>query len=728
MATVVSARAGAVVSEALEARRLFASIAGTVFNDLNGDGVRQAAENALANRQVFVDLNGDGQRQSAEPAAVTDARGAYRFANLKAGTYTVRQVLAGGAEQTAPGGPGTTASTLRTAGAAGGTRVEVIAGPNLLKNAAALAAARAAAAVWERMFTDDVQVRVDLDLLSMGPGGVLGATSSTTVDLPYDQVRDAIVASAARDEAFSRSLPTRATLKARLPQNTSGEPFVFNGTMTVNRANALALGYAPSEVEGPASEFRPSVVADGSILINRDEAWDFTPADGIAKGREDFYATVLHELGHVLGFESGVDTLDARLEDPYADLPFKPTPLDLYRLKPGAGGSGFGTAVRQWVTGRDQPAQVFYDGGVYDPTGVAKVPGLRRGDIPFSTGSVSGDGQQASHWKDDAVTTRFVGIMDPTLDRSFTAPAATDVRALGLLGWDVRQPLPGLTVTVGAATAATGRNFGTRAGDDDDQLSEAKVVLPGQTLTGLSVGWATDADLYAIHGKKGEWFTIDVDGSGSFDSYLRVLTADGVQLAANDNAAAPGETLGKSSYLKFTLPRDGTFFVGVSGKGNAAYEVVNGTGDAAGSTGAYTLTVRNATVDDDCTRAGATVLKVGQTVGGAIATATDVDLYKITVVAGQRIGFDVDRPGANGLDSFLRLFDANGTEIEANDDSPARGEDWTYESYIEHRFATGGTYYVGVSSTGNDAYNVSTGTGSRDGTTTGSYTLTAKLV
>jgi hypothetical protein len=32
----------------------------------------------------------------------------------------------------------------------------------------------------------------------------------------------------------------------------------------------------------------------------------------------------------------------------------------------------------------------------------------------FSTGLYQGDGNQASHWKDDVLTGSFIGIMDPT--------------------------------------------------------------------------------------------------------------------------------------------------------------------------------------------------------------------------------------------------------------------------------------------------------------------------
>jgi protocatechuate 3,4-dioxygenase beta subunit len=79
-----------------------ASISGTVFNDLNGDGTRQADEPGLAGWTVFLDLNHDGTLDPGDPSTVTGPLGAYTFGNLDPGTYTVREVVQDGWAQTAP--------------------------------------------------------------------------------------------------------------------------------------------------------------------------------------------------------------------------------------------------------------------------------------------------------------------------------------------------------------------------------------------------------------------------------------------------------------------------------------------------------------------------------------------------------------------------------------------------------------------------------------------------
>jgi hypothetical protein len=190
---------------------------------------------------------------------------------------------------------------------------------------------------------------------------------------------------------------------------------------------------------------------------------------------------------------------------------------------------------------------------------------------------------------------------------------------------------------------------------------------------------------------------------------------------------APRAVAGATATLSFTLPRDGTFYFGVSGRGNAAYNVVSGSGDHAGSTGTYSVTVTNKTVDADGHLATATTLKLGQKVSSELSPACDVDIYRITVTAGQRIGFDVDIPSGAATDTYLRLFDAAGHELQWNDDAPAPGEGWTFESALAYTFTSPGTYYVGISSTGNCNYDPITGAGEIYGIE-GTYSLTATLL
>jgi uncharacterized delta-60 repeat protein len=89
--------------EPLETRRLLsASIAGTVYNDANGNHLRDAAEVGAAGMKVYLDLNGIDTLVAGDPVATTDATGHYSFTNLAAGNYLVRPVPVAGTVTTTP--------------------------------------------------------------------------------------------------------------------------------------------------------------------------------------------------------------------------------------------------------------------------------------------------------------------------------------------------------------------------------------------------------------------------------------------------------------------------------------------------------------------------------------------------------------------------------------------------------------------------------------------------
>jgi hypothetical protein len=76
-------------------------ITGAVFEDYEGTGDR-LGKTPQAGVLVYLDLNGNAARDDGEPVVITNHRGEYRFAGLKAGTYVVRQLLAPQIVQTFP--------------------------------------------------------------------------------------------------------------------------------------------------------------------------------------------------------------------------------------------------------------------------------------------------------------------------------------------------------------------------------------------------------------------------------------------------------------------------------------------------------------------------------------------------------------------------------------------------------------------------------------------------
>ncbi len=83
-------------------------IHGVKWNDLDGDGVRDAGETGLQGWTVFLDTNANGILDSGETSTVTGPDGSYAFTGLQPGNYTVAEVMQPGWTQTYPGGMVTT--------------------------------------------------------------------------------------------------------------------------------------------------------------------------------------------------------------------------------------------------------------------------------------------------------------------------------------------------------------------------------------------------------------------------------------------------------------------------------------------------------------------------------------------------------------------------------------------------------------------------------------------
>ena len=74
-------------------------VSGTVFNDADGDGVKDAGEAGVANVRVTLDAGRDG---SVDRSVLTGADGSYKFMRLPEGPYRVGRVLPAGHRGTAP--------------------------------------------------------------------------------------------------------------------------------------------------------------------------------------------------------------------------------------------------------------------------------------------------------------------------------------------------------------------------------------------------------------------------------------------------------------------------------------------------------------------------------------------------------------------------------------------------------------------------------------------------
>src|SRR5438094_405587 len=276
----------------------------------------------------------------------------------------------------------------------------------------------------------------------------------------------------------------------------------------------------------------------------------------------------------------------------------------------------------------------------------------------------------------------------------------------------------------GDVTGSTGSyTLVLTGGDPDDQLSEAVAIGAAETRAGLDVDSPTDVDMFSVTVATGQTVGIDIDEPAgvSLNSWIRLFDAYGVELAFNNDGRGPGEGSDGETYVEDSVALAGTYYVGVSGAFNNAYDALLGAGDVTGSTGSYTLVLTGGDPDDTLSEAVAIGTAETRT-GLAIDSPTDVDMFSITVAAGQTVGIDIDEPAGSGLNSWIRLFDVYGGQLAFNNDGRGPGEGFSGESYLEYRFALAGTYYLGVSGAFNSGSDPVTGTADIPGST-GSYTL-----
>ena len=304
----------------------------------------------------------------------------------------------------------------------------------------ALSGFQMAADYWQSKLFDNVTVNIDINFSALAPG-VLGSTGSSQDVFAVADVMGALAGdiTSANDALAVGHLPALSALGAisfRTQKNTEGGSTTITldndlvGTAANNNryfalttANAKALGavYAPTDV-------------DASIEFSSSFAWDFDNSNGVGAGLQDFVGVAIHEMGHALGFISGVDDVDFYISNPLDLDQFAVfNTLDLYRY----------SAANTLNLGAGATAYFSLDGGTTNL-------GL------FSTGSLHGDGRQASHWKDNL----GLGIMDPTANPAgqINTVTALDLTAFDVIGWDlVPEPSAVMMGCAGLLAALTRR-------------------------------------------------------------------------------------------------------------------------------------------------------------------------------------------------------------------------------------------------------------------------------
>jgi PEP-CTERM motif len=317
-----------------------------------------------------------------------------------------------------------------------------------------------AAAYWSSVLTDNSTINLRIGFTSLG-AGILGSTSSTRAAAYVENVYAALAA----DRTSALDAQAVANLKALTPsatfsgfqaldaitsgyQNVATKAGVNTATtrldndgsannivLNANTANLKALGFTTDAAGNNITN-----VVDGSVTFSSNFAFDFDPTNGIGDGSYDFIGVAIHEIGHALGFVSGVDTYDVvggpNGPNAAAFLASANNRIDEFRIMSILDLYRYSANGLDWSVGGNTWFSI--DGG-----------GQLFGDSRTSTGRFNGDGNQASHWKDNQYAPRTnplcanpistpIGIMNPTIGACESgAITGLDLAAFDAMGYNV---------------------------------------------------------------------------------------------------------------------------------------------------------------------------------------------------------------------------------------------------------------------------------------------------
>jgi hypothetical protein len=319
----------------------------------------------------------------------------------------------------------------------------------------ARAALEQAASAWETVLADPVTVRVQAAFGSTTPYTAFAVPS----DLPqydYASVRQALV----QDRTSLQDVRAVTSLETGLSFNFIIDPIPNTGSRDPQQQGYRLLRGGNSSLETSLRVYPANAKAlgvpvlsqphlDGFITFDENPGvFDFERADGIKPGRVDFVGVAQHELGHVLGFDSGVGFVDSVLCHPTDKACAQPVqtlaqvkeqtyfmPLDLYRYSP----LSRELTVDLGVPVRDLSVTAIRFGPDTFQTRYFSLNNGATEIAQFSIGEVHGDGFQEGHWK-----IRTPALMAPggQFSGRIQNISVLDLFAFDAIGWDVRPFIP----------------------------------------------------------------------------------------------------------------------------------------------------------------------------------------------------------------------------------------------------------------------------------------------
>jgi hypothetical protein len=330
---------------------------------------------------------------------------------------------------------------------------------------------KVAANYWGSLFTNTATINLGVKFAPL-PQNVIGSTGSAQQNFSIATFENRINATKSNSAVDSGivlpSLAAGGITGLTVGVNASGNndtavTAVLDGSQTASQV--LYANTAVVKALGGVVNYAPGVTRDGNVTFSSTFAFDFDPRDGVDAGSFDFIGVAIHEIGHALGFVSGVDFFD------YFGYP----------NGPGRGALGYDLNDTSIFSALDMFRYSAPDTLDFR-TGGTKYFSIDGGATAlfgntFATGQFNGDGRQASHWKDTPGCLVGNGIMDPTFCFGQTGfVTGLDLAAFDAMGWNLK--VDALTYR----TTSTRQILGTYLGTPEP--STWATMIMGFGLTG----------------------------------------------------------------------------------------------------------------------------------------------------------------------------------------------------------------------------------------------------
>lgn len=288
---------------------------------------------------------------------------------------------------------------------------------------------RAAARYWESVISNDVTINIDVGFSDLGPG-ILGGTASTLATFVPISDYYALLAATGNSAIDAMAVGNLSPLDGGgvdvlVPGYFTGTEGIDPTTSRLAPDDAISqtLALSTANVKALIGDVDFGV-PDAEIQFSSGFAFDFNPLDGIDAGTYDFIGVAVHEIGHALGFISGVDDFDFFAGDTGpVDGFWWGYAADMFRYSANGG-----SPILDWTPGHD--TYFSLDGGQ-----------TAFWDGYFSTGTDFGNGWQASHWLPPAgpPCNDFRGIMNPYIcSGQVDAVEALDLALFDAIGWNIK--------------------------------------------------------------------------------------------------------------------------------------------------------------------------------------------------------------------------------------------------------------------------------------------------